>query len=410
MAGSSYSITTALEKARMSSETAFLPLLDIDVLDPTTGLLVETLHLVCNTENITYLGVTYIATKFDLTFSQEGNAAPQLSLQVVDYTQALQAYMQLYAGGVGFPVTLTIINSAALSAPPELEEFFEVVSATAKDFVATFRLGATNEVGQVFPRRRQTREFCHARYKDPYTCGYGQIYMTPLGIQNPETITIPPRLSQLVPSGDTPKTTSFVLSAYVTPLQIGRNFTLQVYNKTAGATIVTGTFSMNADQSLSTSGTANIGWSRINGDIYRIWIWSTSGIPAGAVDIQVVIKPCNYSSGVTYKDILPFGCAQLEFGVITPSNYQHVPGSTPGAVNKLRYSNDFTQTRWRDTGGTGYYRVEIKALSQKYPAINQGALDTCDLTLQGPNGCAAHNNTINFHGYPGLNNSLFSYA
>lgn len=31
-----------------------------------------------------------------------------------------------------------------------------------------------------------------------------------------------------------------------------------------------------------------------------------------------------------------------------------------------------------------------------------GTQETCDLTLQGPNGCASHNNTINFGGYPGL--------
>lgn len=32
-----------------------------------------------------------------------------------------------------------------------------------------------------------------------------------------------------------------------------------------------------------------------------------------------------------------------------------------------------------------------------------GALTTCDLTLQGPNGCSAHNNTQNFGGFPGIN-------
>lgn len=31
-----------------------------------------------------------------------------------------------------------------------------------------------------------------------------------------------------------------------------------------------------------------------------------------------------------------------------------------------------------------------------------GAMATCDLTQQGPNGCDAHNNTANFGGFPGL--------
>ncbi len=33
-----------------------------------------------------------------------------------------------------------------------------------------------------------------------------------------------------------------------------------------------------------------------------------------------------------------------------------------------------------------------------------GALATCDYTLQGDNGCAAHNNTLRFGGFPGIRN------
>lgn len=34
-----------------------------------------------------------------------------------------------------------------------------------------------------------------------------------------------------------------------------------------------------------------------------------------------------------------------------------------------------------------------------------GSMPSCDFSLQGPNGCAAHNNTINFGGYPAINNT-----
>lgn len=34
-----------------------------------------------------------------------------------------------------------------------------------------------------------------------------------------------------------------------------------------------------------------------------------------------------------------------------------------------------------------------------------GAIATCDLTLDGPNGCTSHSNEINFGGFPGINNS-----
>jgi phage-related protein len=39
-----------------------------------------------------------------------------------------------------------------------------------------------------------------------------------------------------------------------------------------------------------------------------------------------------------------------------------------------------------------------------------GAKATCDLSLQGPNGCAAHFNTINFGGFPGINSNGVSYG
>lgn len=39
-----------------------------------------------------------------------------------------------------------------------------------------------------------------------------------------------------------------------------------------------------------------------------------------------------------------------------------------------------------------------------------GTRATCDLTLQGPNGCEAHSNTINFGGFPGINSNGVSYG
>jgi hypothetical protein len=39
-----------------------------------------------------------------------------------------------------------------------------------------------------------------------------------------------------------------------------------------------------------------------------------------------------------------------------------------------------------------------------------GAMATCDLSLQGANGCAAHNNTANFGGFPALQNRGVRYG
>jgi phage-related protein len=39
-----------------------------------------------------------------------------------------------------------------------------------------------------------------------------------------------------------------------------------------------------------------------------------------------------------------------------------------------------------------------------------GSMPSCDLSLQGANGCAAHNNTVNFGGFPGIQNRGLRYG
>lgn len=71
-----------------------------------------------------------------------------------------------------------------------------------------------------------------------------------------------------------------------------------------------------------------------------------------------------------------------------------------GAENALtqpfprrRQTKDFCQWRYK-SAQCGY----------------SGGMATCDLTLQGANGCAAHSNTVNFGAFPGLNSNGFRYV
>jgi phage-related protein len=80
--------------------------------------------------------------------------------------------MEIYGGGVGFKVVVGVLNTGRLSAPPEVQEFFEVMSASASEYVVSFTLGAENPLSKIFPRRLQVKNFCAWRYKDPSTCGY----------------------------------------------------------------------------------------------------------------------------------------------------------------------------------------------------------------------------------------------
>ena len=166
------SVATVLEKNRLDSGVPFLPLLKIDVVDPTTLAVVESLYLVRNNEPITYNGIVYTPTAFDVTLKKGLNEQASLTLSVNDYSQSVQAQMQAYGGGVGFHVTFSIIDSSALDLPAEMVEYFDVMSSSASEYACSFTLGVSNALTSAFPRRRQTRDFCQWRFKDPGTCGY----------------------------------------------------------------------------------------------------------------------------------------------------------------------------------------------------------------------------------------------
>lgn len=167
----SLSVASVIEKNRLSSDTPFLICLDIDVIDPSTGGLVETMHIVRNTEPIDFNGHTYQPASFDIELKQEAGAQNEIKLSIKDYSNAVQQRMQQYGGGVGFSVAVTIVNAGALDQPPEITEYFEVVAAEASNYLCSFTLGAESAIANTFPRRRQARDFCQWRYKSD-ECGY----------------------------------------------------------------------------------------------------------------------------------------------------------------------------------------------------------------------------------------------
>lgn len=168
----SLSVASVIEKNRLSSDVPFLVCLDIRVIDPATQAHVETLHLVRNDEALAFNGFDYQPFLFDIELKQEAGAMGTVSLALTDYTQAVQGRMQAYGGGVGFLVTIMVVNAGALDQPPEVVEDFEVIGASAANYVCTFELGVESALARTFPRRRQARDFCQWRYKDAATCGY----------------------------------------------------------------------------------------------------------------------------------------------------------------------------------------------------------------------------------------------
>lgn len=181
----SLSVASVIEKNRLSSDTPWLICLDIAVNDPATGTVVETLHIVRNTEAIVYNGFTYAPGNFDIELREESGVQNNIKLAIRDYTLAVQQRMQNYGGGVGFSVAIMVVNAAALTVAPEVIENFEVVGAESSNYVCTFTLGAENNVTKTFPRRRQAKDYCQWRYKGD-DCGYtGALPSCDLSLKGP---------------------------------------------------------------------------------------------------------------------------------------------------------------------------------------------------------------------------------
>lgn len=177
------SLATVLEKNKLSSDVPFLALIDVDVVNPATGVVVITLHIVNNPESVTFNGVIYEPGGFNFELKAESGKQPEVTLSINDYTQTIQGYMQEYGGGVGSNVTLAIVRGDALDQPAEIVEYFQIVGASAAAYDATFQLGAENAVMKTFPRRRQHRDFCQWRFKSA-ECGYTGVLTTcDLGLQ-----------------------------------------------------------------------------------------------------------------------------------------------------------------------------------------------------------------------------------
>jgi phage-related protein len=165
------SVATVIEKNRITSTEAFIVLLEVDVIDPATGGLVETLYMARNEEAVEYQGNLYVAANFNMEIKRESGEVPEIQLSAVDYSRALQMRMQNYRGGVGFQVRVMVINTANIEQPPEAMETFTITGASASSYVVKFTLGAENPLMQRFPMHNQYADKCRWRYKSE-ECGY----------------------------------------------------------------------------------------------------------------------------------------------------------------------------------------------------------------------------------------------
>lgn len=155
------------EKNKLSTDSAFLILLDITLQD-------EIVHICYNTDDITWNGTQYQHFPFEIGDATEDTAGtdPALELKVSNITRALQHSVEESQGGVGYSVILRIVNSKSLDTPDyALEEYYVVKESDVKADWITFILGTDYSSRTRRPSNRYMKNNCPFKYKG-LRCGY----------------------------------------------------------------------------------------------------------------------------------------------------------------------------------------------------------------------------------------------
>ncbi len=162
----SVTVAAALDKGKLASSVAYIALLEIDILDSTSGAVIETVRLAHNNENFTHQGNTYVQMPFDFNVNWAKDELPQITLTLFDLTQAIHGKMEEYRGGTDFPVRLKIVSSVNPDLV-EVEEHFTIMEAEASSdsYGIQFTLGAENPLALRWPVHLMFRNRCRFKYK-----------------------------------------------------------------------------------------------------------------------------------------------------------------------------------------------------------------------------------------------------
>lgn len=165
-----FTIASVIDKNKISSENVWLILLDITIRDG-VGNFVETLRVVKNNENYIHKGNTYTAANFNISHDKNKNSESSFSISIQDVSGVIIRKLDLYEGGTTSSVTFKVVNTGDPSDNPEIEESYDVLSASANGFNVSFKLGMPNPLKSAFPVRKQRKNRCAWRYKGT-KCGY----------------------------------------------------------------------------------------------------------------------------------------------------------------------------------------------------------------------------------------------
>ena len=165
-----------IEKNKLYSAEVWLLLLEIDL----TKWGLEVYYFVRNNEDITWNGITWIASNFevDVVDSDSKGSINNVNIHLSNVNNVVGSLVQQSQGGLGAPVVLRLITTADLNNPvPVVEELFEVISTNITTERVSFTLGAPNPFLLAFPRDVYLQNFCRWEFKGKY-CQYDGPYTT----------------------------------------------------------------------------------------------------------------------------------------------------------------------------------------------------------------------------------------
>lgn len=155
------------EKNKLSTDSAFLILLDIELGD-------TTVHICYNTDDIVWNGNTYIAFPFEIGETQEttDGSDPTVELKISNVSKALQYEVEHSNGGNGTNITMLVVNSENLNSnKAEIEESYAVKKCSAREDYITFTIGCEYSARTRRPLNRYMKNNCPFKYKG-IRCGY----------------------------------------------------------------------------------------------------------------------------------------------------------------------------------------------------------------------------------------------
>lgn len=182
------SLRTALDKNKLASNDVYLLLLEIDVLDPLSGKVAETVYIVYDNDPAGYEfdGKTYMSMPLTVNLQQDSDTQPSCTLTVFDYAQVIQSRLQSYGATIGWPARFKIVNANAdiVSVESEQQFFINGATANAGDFSIAFTVTAENPLTLSFPNREMFRNQCFWTFKDE-NCAYINGQYSSCGTTNP---------------------------------------------------------------------------------------------------------------------------------------------------------------------------------------------------------------------------------